>query len=1288
MAHNVQHPVINWTSANLQTEWKRFQQHAELMFQGPLHSHTEERKCAFLLIWVGDVGREIYSAWNLSAEDSKKLNVLLENFNEHCAPKKNSVFSRYIFHERRQKQGESFETFVTDLRNLVKDCTYDKANEMVRDRIVAGVLSPEIREKLLNEGDTLTMDKAIEISAKYEATRQCLKSMASASSEENVDALKKKKPQQQKQEEIVNCRNCGGNHKKMKCPAFGQKCHNCSKVNHYASVCRGKKKIHSVEEEEKEDDNDLADTYCDAIDGEDYPDTAFAQVILSTGDKVRFKIDSGSQANIIPFKTYKKLHMAPPLRGSTCKLFSYSGQRLSVKGDVSLKCSYKNNSFTGTFHVVETPSNSQPILGLQACLQLRLIQLILSVNSDTPLTKDKVLDEYKQLFTGLGELEGDITVHLKDDATPTVHAPRRVPHAIKPQLKKELKKMEDTGVIVKVTEPTDWVNSLVVVEKPDGKLRICLDPKDLNEAIRRPHYQLPTLEDALAKMAGAKYFSKLDARSGYWQLKLDQKSSLMTTFNTPFGRYRFRRLPFGIVCAQDIFQRKMDETFEGIEGVTPLIDDVIVHGRTREEHDANLRKALQRAEQKNLKLNPEKLTVGAQQVEYFGHLITSEGLKPDPNKVKAIQNMPPPSDKKELQTLLGMITYLAKFAPQLSDLTKPMRDLLKDDSEFIWDENQQQALQKIKNILSNKPVLAYFDPQKKVRLEVDASKNGLGAAIFQDDKPVAFASKSLTPSEQNYAQIEKELYAILFGCRRFHQYLYGREITVFSDHKPLESITKKPLSAAPPRLQRMLLNLQKYRLKIQYVPGKSIPVADTLSRKYIPAEPEDVQVDLDEQVHTIIKNLPFSDQKMTLIRQRTLEDKELFHLKKYIQHGWPDKKQCHSSTEAFWTYRDELSIVDNVILKGEKVFIPTSVRPEIMTWTHSSHMGIEKSKQRARDILFWPGMSSDIENYVKKCDICQRYQHSNPKEPLTPHEIPTRPWQKIASDLFTWNNKSYLVTVDYHSRYFELDELKQTSSAEIIRKLSVHFARHGIPEIVMSDNGPQFSSAEFANFAKTWDFLHTTSSPRYPQSNGLAEKYVQICKNILEKTKLSGTSPLIAILEYRTTPVDNFASPAQLLMGRRLRSILPVYTPRLEPQTPQNPDVLAKRILSQQRQKKYYDRTATPLKPLKEGQPITVQREDGTWKPAAVLKSGEHNSYTVQTPEGAVYRRNRRHLRPNPAPASGNPPDPQRPPADQQADQQLPPPIPAEPAPPNINTNKPYVTKAGREVKPPRKLDL
>ncbi|KAK7089397.1 hypothetical protein V1264_024540 [Littorina saxatilis] len=638
--------------------------------------------------------------------------------------------------------------------------------------------------------------------------------------------------------------------------------------------------------------------------------------------------------------------------------------------------------------------------------------------------------------------------------------------------------MEAAGVLAKVTQPTDWVNSLVVVEKPNGKLRICLDPKDLNQAVKRPHYAMPTLEDALAKIPGAKYFSKLDAKAGYWQMSLSAESSYLTTFNSPFGRYRFLRVPFGLVSSQDEFQRKIDETFENIPGLVGLVDDILIAGRTKEEHDKTLKAALDRATEKHMKLNPDKLTICMQEIEYFGHVISSEGVKPDPAKVTAIVNMKPPVDKKELETLLGMVTYLAKFAPHLADTMKPLRDMLKEDSDFVWDCHQQAAWDKIKSILASQPALALYDPTKKIVLQVDASKYGLGAAIFQDHKPIAYASKSLNKTEVNYAQIEKELYAIVFGCERFYQYIYGQEILVQSDHKPLETIMKKPLASDCKVYQRMLLRLQKYSIKVIHVPGKQIPVADTLSRKFLPAEPDDVTEDLDAQIHCIVKNLPVSDERMARIKKATAEDQSLVTVKSYIHNGWPDtRQQCHKHALDVWSFRDELSVIDGMILKGERIFVPTALRPQMLTKIHSSHLGVEKCLQRARQILFWPRMAADIQHTVANCTVCNERQNSNCKEPMLPHDIPTRPWQKLASDLLTWNSKDYLVTVDFYSRYFEIDERANTTSAALIRKLSTHFSRHGIPETLVSDNGPQFASDDFAQFAATWDFNHVTSSP-------------------------------------------------------------------------------------------------------------------------------------------------------------------------------------------------------------------
>ena len=293
------------------------------------------------------------------------------------------------------------------------------------------------------------------------------------------------------------------------------------------------------------------------------------------------------------------------------------------------------------------------------------------------------------------------------------------------------------------------------------------------------------------------------------------------------------------------------------EGFAAIVDDILVYGSSKEQHDTNLRSVLLRARSKGVKFNADKAVICVSEVPYFGHILSSKGLKADPEKISAILNMEPPRDRNELQTVLGMITYLSRFAPSLSEITTPIRSHTRENTEFIWDSSQQQAFDKVKQTITQAPVLVYYDPHKPLTLQVDASKHSLGATLLQEGKPIAFASKSLTNTEVNYAQIEKETYAILFGCKRYHQYVYGRPVKVKSDHKPIESIWKKPLHTAPPRIQCMLLQLQKYDLHIEFVKGKSIPLADTLSRKYLPDTYPDLSKGLDMHVHSVVFNLPF-----------------------------------------------------------------------------------------------------------------------------------------------------------------------------------------------------------------------------------------------------------------------------------------------------------------------------------------------------------------------------------------------------------------------------------------------
>ena len=368
---------------------------------------------------------------------------------------------------------------------------------------------------------------------------------------------------------------------------------------------------------------------------------------------------------------------------------------------------------------------------------------------------------------------------------------------------------------------------MVAVVKPN-KLRICIDPRDLNEAIKREHFPMTIIEEVVADMPHAKVVSVLDATLGYWQVKLDEASSKLCTFFTPFGRYRFTRLPSGIKSAPEVFQNHMPELFSDVEGVKVIVDDILVWDKDDEEHDARLEQVLRRAREVNLKFNAKKCEI-KQEVPYVGHVLSKDGLKADPEKIRAIKKIKPPENAKELKTFLGFIQYLGKFMPNMATASAPLRELLEKNVAWHWDHLQEDSFQKLKQMASSTPVLGYYDPSRPLCLSVDASSKGLGAVPLRDEKPLAYASRALTPTQQRYAQIEKKTLAIVYGVQKFHQYIYGRRTDVETDHKPLQYILNKPLHEAPLRLQKMMLILQPYDLKVKYVPGSELYVADALS---------------------------------------------------------------------------------------------------------------------------------------------------------------------------------------------------------------------------------------------------------------------------------------------------------------------------------------------------------------------------------------------------------------------------------------------------------------------------
>ena len=1268
---------------NVHESFAEFEEAWRIYAEAGLQGKSKKQKASFLLNFAGKDARTKAKSFVYApeikndngdvvtpAETKDDPEVLLKKFKEVCSIKVNVMMERHAFFERKQgndKNGdpESFSAFLADVKIKATTCKFgDLQDEFIRDRIVCGVRDESVRKELFKEKD-LDLARAIAICRANEQSDKHIKDLKKA--EQDVHAVHynrsnarrnrkhqpSQQPRQNKQEQksTNGCYKCGSKqmHKREECPAFGQQCSKCLKWNHYAKMClsmvndtqqkgQNQQRSQGYQQRRRKVD-DLADEYFYEDEDEEQfeigsielqynvdemttKDELYTTLSLD-GNQIKLKVDTGARCNVLTTSMLERMKTSKTINtANKVRLVAYSGDSFTTEGTIKLCCPDRHGKqHTLEFHVVNR--DVKPLLGLHDTVKLKLIKLSEGIHE---LKNQPVeMTEYSDLFdtSKLGQLPVTYSMKLDPSATPIVCPPRRVPVAMTEKVKAELNRMVSIGVITPVTEPTQWVSSMVAAAKKNGEVRICIDPINLNKYLMRPHHPMKTIEEVMAQMPKATIFSTLDAKNGFWQIMLDEESSLLTTFNTPWGRYRFLRMPYGITTGSEVFQRAMEQIFSGYP-CSVIVDDILIWGQNQKDHDEKLEKVLKRARQVGLTLNPQKCKFRVSEVTYVGHTLTNEGAKPDPEKTRAIEELAPPNDVQGLQRFLGMINYLSKFIPNYSELTAPLRSLLHKDAVWCWQDQHDAAYTALKKAIVQPQALQYYDPLKEVTLTGDASQNGLGAACLQEGKPVAYSSRAMTETEGRYAQIEKELLAVLFACNKFDHYIFGRRVTVETDHQPLITIMKKPLHMAPTRLQKMMMKLKRYNINLVYKRGKELYIADTLSRAYLPndgtAEPE-------EEEYEVMAVMPMSNSRLKKLQNDTAEDKTCQIIKKLVKNGWPQHyKDVPISARPYHHIRDELSYENELVMRGTRVVVPKAQQQDIVKQLHKGHPGIEATKRRAKESLYWPEMCDDIKNEIQKCDPCNALAPHQQKEPMKMHEVPSLPWTITATDVFEWNGENYSVLVDSYSGWFEIDKLNNLTSTTIIKKLKKHFAAHGIPTEVMTDNARYYTSEQFEMFASDWGFDHITSSPKYPQSNGLAERAVQSAKAMMEKCRRDRTDPYLALLNLRNIPRGNLGSPAQRLMSRRLRNAIPMAKQLLTPITQKNVRTKLKNIRLQK--KKHYDKSAKPLKQLNDQQKVRMQTDRGYDQEAEIVRhSNKPRSYVVQS-NGKQYERNRRHLLP------------------------------------------------------------
>jgi hypothetical protein len=1240
------HPptALRLDSSNLEEEWRFWEQKFDLFLMATSATEkSETTQIAMFLHAIGDDALKVFNTFALTADERKKLSVIKQKFKDYCTPRKNVIYERYLFGKLTQAAGESIDAFVTTLRLRAKSCAFgDQEESLIRDRVVIGCSDFRVQERLLREPD-LSLEKALTICRAAEATKEQIKSLrGDVPLKPSVDSVKSK----------IDCRNCGHQHPPRSCPAFGKQCHKCGKNNHFSKVCRQSSEGVSQKSSKKpvkyrrrtpsssrtsaSAATSSSEVGLNAIED----DSLFLGAVQSdlqsnkkcwlksffvNGTVVSCKLDSGAEANVMPKTVYESLRYRPQLRHTEVTLCAYGGSPLRPLGVVTVNLHHKRRSYKTEFYVVN--SSVQTLLGLPSCQQLDVVRRVDAVDNSLS-SKSSIIDEFADVFTGIGCMPRPHHIVIDPSVQPVVHPPRRVPISLQPKLKKTLDNLVQAGIIVKRDEPTDWVSSLLILEKKDGSLRLCLDPKHLNVAIKREHFKILTIDDVAPSLYGKRLFSIIDIKDAFWNVQLDEESSKHCTFNTMFGRYSFTRLVFGCTSSPEVFQKRMSELFGDIEGVHVVFDDLIIAAVDDNDHDRILRVLLERARKYNVRFNRNKLQFKVPQVKYLGHLISQNGIKADPYKVKAIVDMPSPTDEKGLQRFLGLIAFLAKFIPNCSSLTEPLRQLNKADVVWDWSDSQQQSFERLKQAVSTAPVLRFYDPSKPCTIQTDSSLTGIGSVCMQDDQPIAFASRALIESETRWAQIERELMAILFACEKFNIFIYGHETVIQSDHKPLEAIFKKPISSTTPRLQRMLLRLMKYQLRVQYTPGSKLFIADTLSRAYLPASDADndkeISDDVNVMIHTLLYEFPASNKRLQEFRIETERDTNLSQLKTLLVNGFSQQNSSLTyELNQLKKIASDIYEMDGIYFVHGKVIVPSSMRQEMLSIVHQGHLGIDKCKSLARQCMYWPGLSRDVEMTVSKCAICNAYRRQQTAEPLMPHKIPQGPWQKVAADLFSYARRDYLLVVDYYSKYPEIALLEDKTANSVITHLKSIFARHGVPIELIADNMP-FASKAMREFADNWNFTITTSSPTYPQSNGQSERFVQSIKRLLKKASDDKSDPYVGLMQYRNAQIAGLdVSPAQLLFSRRLRTKLPSSSASLQPEVMPRHKALLDR---QAKQKQYFDTNTRPLSTLRPGDVVRVRHDEEWRRGRVVLTHDTPRSYIVETEDGSTLRRNRRHL--------------------------------------------------------------
>lgn len=1200
---------------------------------------SERKRAVFLSVCGAQTFAIVCSLVSPLSPQDKTLEEILALLKGHFSPKPSEIYQRFQFHRRGQLLNEGISSYVAELRKLAQHCNFgDVLDTTLRDRLVCGVRDEALQRRLLAEA-TLTFPQAMERALAAEAAMRHVAEIRNASSlpvssvsavsVEGKASTSSKRWQQSTEKSAVKgaCYSCGGSHLRSQCKFREVECHKCKKTGHIARVCRSKSTQKGVPKTSKLNHVGIVDlevlpsVYELNLVESEGPSQQMTTTLLINDTPCMMEVDSGARVSIIDEDTYNRCFPEPreQLKKSPFILRDYGKRAVDILGVITARVRYGHREVDLPVHV--SRSGHRCLLGVNWFQALGIsVAGVLRVDEKVEYQRvedmTKIFNEFSEVFAeGLGKFRGPpVTLHLDPDFPPKFLRARNVPFALRPKIEKEIERLLEEKVLEPVTQ-TEWGTPVVPVIKLNGDIRLCGDYKStLNLALKRHPYPVPVISQQLASLAGGRFFGKIDLANAFLQLQVDEASARAQTITTHRGAFKCNRLQFGVSSAPGIFQQFMETLLAGIDGVLPYYDDVLFMGFTVKELGSRFRQILRRLSDAGIRVRREKCVVGVSSVEFLGYQIDEYGIHPTAGKVRAIQCAPEPKNREELQAFLGFLNFYHMFLENKATIAEPLHRLLDKSAVWKWTEVHSQAFAQVKGLLSSSSLLVHFDPSLPIILTSDASPYGIGVVLSHKLKngkeaPVAFHSQTMNETERRYSQIDKEALAIICGVKKFHNFIYGQEVEIRTDHKPLLGLfaSDRPTpDILSPRMLRWSQILKSYDYQLVYVPGKQIGNADGLSRLPLQVSgstPPDFKEVL------LLEALEAPPLTAEQIAKMTMKDPILVRVLDWVMRGWP----AHSE-ERFQPYHRrqlELSSQRGCLLWGCRVVIPEMARQYILKTLHDSHQGISRTKSLARSYLWWPGLDKQIEEMIAACDVCQQSRHAPPKAPVIPWEFPSRPWSRLHLDhAGPYQGSLFLIIIDAFSKWLEVVRVPSTNTQSTVEVLRSLWATHGVPETIVTDNGTGFTSEEFQRVLKMNGITHVTIAPRHPSSNGQAESMVKVTKDALSRIIQGDWKLRLAkfLMAQHVTPHSTTGrSPAELLFNRRIGTVLD----RLHPD-------FAKEMREKINVTRQLARDSSRLRVFDIADPVYVKGFGGheKWVPAHIISVLGSVSYKVQTTAG------------------------------------------------------------------------